>query len=373
VPNERFAIEINGQEVTDVYEQIGSLEIELSHDLPATFALSFGIHKDPTDGSWTLLDDDRFRVWNEVAIRVGFVGAGQEQVIAGYVTRVTPRFAEDEGQTVLEIAGIDGSVVMDREEKLKDWPNKKDSAIAAEILNDNGFTPSVADTTIVHDKALSTIIQRETDWQFLRRLALRNGFLCYVDGTTGFFQPVPGGGSAEPVLAAHFGDETNLRGFSATVDALRPAHVTMYQVDRFAKQVMTAAVVASTRQPLGKLGAAALLPTGVDPARVYVARNAATGVPEMQSLCQGLFDEGAWFVDARGEIDAAAYGHVLRPRTFVPIKGIGETYSGVYYVTHVRHSLTRETYEQHFQARRDALLPKGDESFAAAGALAGLL
>ena len=88
---------------------------------------------------------------------------------------------------------MDGSVLMDREEKLKDWPNKKDSDIAAEIFNLHGFTPEVEDTEVIHDEAVSTVIQRETDIQFLNRLALRNGFECYVEGTTGVLPPTAGG------------------------------------------------------------------------------------------------------------------------------------------------------------------------------------
>ena len=36
---------------------------------------------------------------------------------------------------------MDASVLMDREDKLKDWPNKKDSDIATEIFRRYGLTP----------------------------------------------------------------------------------------------------------------------------------------------------------------------------------------------------------------------------------------
>ena len=99
----------------------------------------------------------------------------------------------------------------------------------------------------------------------------------------------------------------------------------------------------------------------------------AQGTPEMTALCRGLFQEGAWFVTGEGEIDARAYEHVLKPRGLVTIKGIGETYSGVYYVSYVRHTFTCESYAQYFRVRRDALLPTGDEVFSSNGSLGGLL
>jgi hypothetical protein len=98
----------------------------------------------------------------------------------------------------------------------------------------------------------------------------------------------------------------------------------------------------------------------------------------MAALCQGLVDEGAWFVTVEGEIAGNQYGHILRPRGTVTIKGVGATYSGVYYVTHVTHTWTPGGYTQFFRAKRNALMPTGTENFATSSALldaavAGLL
>ncbi|HEX2187456.1 MAG TPA: contractile injection system protein, VgrG/Pvc8 family [Longimicrobiaceae bacterium] len=372
MPAESIVIEFAGEEDPDLYADVAGLEVELSDEGPASFRLSLRLYRRPEDGSWAYLDEERFRVWSEVAIRLGYADAGPEEVLSGYVTRVTPRFARDEGQSVLEVWGMDSAVRMDREERLKAWPNKKDADIAAEILASHGFAAEVEDTPVVHDEALSTVVQRETDYRFLRRLALRNGFACWVEGTTGHFGPVPADPEPQPLLAAHFGAETTLRSFTATVDGLRPAAVSMYQVDRLTGEVLTAEVESAAREPLGALDAAALLSAGDGAGRVYVAKNAATGAPEMTALCQGLFHEGAWLVSGEGEVDALAYAHVLRPRATVTIKGVGESYSGVWYVSWVRHVVGPDGYTQQFRARRDALLPTGDEDFGGGGGL-GLL
>lgn len=368
---ESLVVEIGGREADDLYADLTRLEVELSDDAPATFRLTLAMYRSQ-DGSWPYLDEERLRVWSRVAVRVGFADGGHEELVSGWVTQVRPWFDADETRCTLEVEGMDGSVLMDREEKLKDWPNKKDSDIAREILGSYGLTPRVEETQVVHDEALSTVIQRETDLQFLKRLALRNGYACWVEGTVGHFRPLPADPAPQPTLAAHFGAETSLAFFTATVDALRPAEVAMFQVDRFNKEVVTAESRAPARKPLGLVGAAALLPGGVDPARVYVAKNAATGIPEMAAMCQGVFDEGGWFVSGEGETLPAAYAHVLRPRGLVTVKGVGATYSGVYYVSHVRHTLTGSGYAQHFRVRRDALLPTGAEDFSSGGGL-GLL
>jgi phage protein D len=366
-----FLITLDGEEAADLYTDLVSLDVELCDDLPASFRLVVGTAKEE-GGAWKYLDEERFRPWTAVTIEAGFVESGREEVFSGYITNVETAFEPNPSQGTLTVSGLDGSVLLDREEKLAAWPNKKDSDIAAEIFQLHGFTPTVEATEVVHDEALSTAIQRETDWQFLQRLALRNGYCCWVEGTAAFFQPVPADPEPQPVLAAHFEEETNLTRFTVTVDALRPAEVTMFQVDRFEKEVLEAEVVASAEDALGSLDGPGLLSAEVPAGRVVVAKNAATGMPEMEALCRGLVREGAWFVHGEGEIDAGAYGHVLRPRGLVTIKGIGETHSGTYYVSFAKHSFTCNSYTQAFRVQRDALLPTGSETFASGDGL-GLL
>lgn len=372
--NESLIIKIDGEEASDVYSELVAVEVELSDDLPSTFRLCIALSKDPAEGRWTFQDEERFRIWKPVAIAVGFVDAGHEDLISGLITRVEPRFAADEGQSLLEVAGMDSSILLDREEKLKDWPNKKDSDIAREIFGSYPLDANVEETEIVHEEAMSTVIQRETDLKFLRRLAQRNGFECYVEGTTGHFRRVAAKETRQPVLAAHFGDETSLTCFSASVDALRPARVSMFQVDRLNKEVLVAGADNLTEEAMGALDASALLPEGsAGRPTVYVANNAVTGQPEMEALCQQLFNEGASLVTGEGEIDSSVYQHVLKPRGLVTIKGVGETYSGDYSVSFVKHTITSDGYTQFFRVTRDALLPTGNEEFSVNGGLGSLL
>ncbi len=314
------------------------------------------------DGEWTHLDDERFQVWKPVVINAGFDEASEE-LINGFITHVKPLFDPDPSNVFLDIWGMDKSVLLDREEKLKDWPNKKDSDIATEIFNQYGLTPEVEDTSIVHDEALSTVIQRETDMQFLKRLALRNGYECFVQGEIGYFRPPQVDEEPQPVLAAHFGTQTSLTKFNIDVNALSPSNVAMFQVDRANKETIEIAVDSSVQTILGETDAAGLLTMGMDPAKNYIAKNGASSNPEMTALCQGLFHRSEWFVTAEGEVDANFYNHVLQPRKTVTIKGIGETYSGIYYVNHVNHIFYPGGYLQRIKVKRNGLLPRGDENF----------
>jgi phage protein D len=361
--HEVFAIEIEGEAASDLYPNLLDLTVELDDELAAQFRLRLALDREQ-DGAWRYLDDERLAAWRQVTITAGF-DDGADELIDGYMTHLRPAFDPDAMRCTLEMWGMDRSVLLDRQEKLKEWPNKKDSDIAAEIFNTYALTPQTEDTEVIHDEAISTIIQRESDMQFLRRLAARNGFECYVEGATGYFRSPQLDGAPQPVLAVHFGDETNVDWLTFEVDGLVPANVAMQQIDRLTKEVRTITVTASQRPALGKTDATGLLVTGIDPGQIVVSQAVATGLPEMTALCQGLYHQAEWFLTGEGEIQGNKYGHLLKPRRTVTIKGVGEHYSGVYYVNHVTHAFSQTGYSQRFQVKRNAHTLSGLENFAA--------
>ena len=368
---ETIKIEIDGQEIDDLYEDITSVEVELDAELPAMFRLRLPIGQDP-DGTWTFLDDPRLRAWGAVRISAGLDG-DLEPLISGRITHIRPSFDPDPTLCLLDIWGIDGSVLLDREDKLKDWPNKKDSDIAGEIFGEYGMSSVVDDTDVVHDDAVSTVIQRETDWQLLNRLARRNGFECFVEGNTGYFRRPRLDRQPQALLAVHFGDETNVNSFSLEVNALTPTQVAMAQVERGAREIVSVTVDSTDEKSLGADGPA--VRAGVKPSLVVLGQTTTTGLAEMTDLCRGLFDQQSWFVTGQGEIAANELGVVLKPRRTVTIKGIGETYSGVYLVSHVTHAFSSDGYLQSFEVQRNALMPDGSEQFSgdSGGLLGGLI
>jgi hypothetical protein len=358
---ENLYLEIDDKEADDLYGDLISLEVGMDDRLASMFKIRLPLRQEE-EGEWSYLDDKRFTVWKPVVIQAGF-DDGLELLISGYITHVRPQFEPDSCHSILEVWGMDKSVLMDREEKLKVWANKKDSDIASEIFSSYGFKPSVKETGVIHEEAVSTIVQRETDRHFLDRLALRNGFYCYVEGKTGVFRPPKLKGKPQPALAAHFGEETTLNRFRTEVNGLVPSQVGMYQLDRVKKNILEANAVGGSQAPLGARRAESYLPAGSKPSMSYIGMSAATGKPEMDILCNSFFHRAEWFVTAHGEVAGNLYGHVLKPRATVTIKGVGETYSGLYYVDHVTHSFTGDGYLQFFKAKRNALMPTGAEVF----------
>ncbi len=61
-------------------------------------------------------------------------------------------------------------------------------------------------------------------------------------------------------------------------------------------------------------------------------------------------------VFATGSLDVVRYGRVLRSRRLVGVRGAGDPFNGLYYVTSVTHHLKRGEFTQSFSLARNALL-----------------
>jgi Phage tail baseplate hub (GPD) len=369
VPKIAATIWINEVEALDMFADLLELEVEEDHRLASVFRIKLSMQCGD-DGLWAYLDDERAKLWNKVVVSVALDDEEQD-LIEGYITQLRPHHEADESHSYLEILGMDATCLMSLEEKIKDWPGKSDGDIAREIFQSYGLLSEVDETGVVRDVAQMTIIQRETDIQFLRRLARRNGFECFAKGGVGYFRRPVLTDPPLPVLAAHFGDETNLISFDARADSLRPVKATMHRLDPVAKEQQEATVELPGQQQLGLEGALSLSPPGGVTPRIYVRQAVASSLVEMQNLSLALVDESAWFVEARGELDSSLYGAVLEARKLVPVKGVGEAFSGVYYLTNVRHLFSEDRYTQQFAARRNALAPAGPQDFAGDDSLLG--
>jgi phage protein D len=366
VPQIAATIRIEDEDAFDLFADLLELEVEEDHRLAAAFRLRLATYKQD-DGLWAYLDDDRLRLWNKLSISVA-LDDEEQPLIEGYITQLRPHIDPDEDQSFVEVLGMDATCLMSLEEKIKDWPGKSDSDIAREIFQNYNLLAEVDDTGVVHEEMITTIIQRESDIQFLKRLARRNGFECFVEGDHGFFRRPVLSAAPLPTLAAHFGDETNLVSFQAHADAMRPTNVRMRQIDPIAKELQDATFESGDQRALGRDTAADVTapPSGITP-RLYVKHAVATSLAEMENFGRAIYDEAEWFVEARGEVDGSLYDAVLRARHLVPIKGVGERFSGVYYVAGVRHLFRDERYTQQFRARRNALSPTGASDFPAIG------
>ena len=368
MPGVEATIKINDEDALDMLGALIEMEIEEDHRMASVARLKLSMTL--TNGSWRFLDDpDRVKLWNTLSVSTVLADT-ETELFKGYITQIRPHLVVDRSDCCLEIIGMDATSMMGLEEKIKDWPDQTDSDIARAIFQEYGLASDVEDVEITHEEVASTIVQRESDISFLKRLARRNGFECYVRGDTGYFRSPALDEEPQPVLAAHFGADTNLLTFHARMNALSPAEVVMHQIDAVGKEVVSVTSASGEQRQLGAEAAIDSVSPSGRQARLFVRHAIATSQAEMERLTRALYNESEWLIEARGEVHTLRYGAALRTRGLVPIKGVGEAFSGLYYVTNVRHKFSGGGYAQHFAARRNAAA--AEESDFEAGGLFGI-
>src|SRR5689334_877211 len=101
------------------------------------------------DGSgWTLIDDQIFTRLAHLKLSVTIGSGSATPLIDAYVVEVDTKFSNDPGGSELVVTAMDPTVLMHLEERVKAWPNQKDSDVATAIFTDSkyGFTAQVDDT-----------------------------------------------------------------------------------------------------------------------------------------------------------------------------------------------------------------------------------
>lgn len=395
-----YQITFSGNAVeNDFYAAVVSLTVEENPAAPSIFRLQIATTLQD-DGSWSYLDDQRFALFTPVSIKIGFISGGglaaalgsllggsdsndsMEPIFDGYITNVDLSLGTAPASTFINLSGMDTSVLMSLEEKIATWPDMADSDIAQEIMSQYGVQTQADTTATVHQENDTTIVQRASDIQFVRDLAQRNGFEFYfeTDKTSGnvaaYFQAPQLSGTPQKDLAIQFGDQSNLRSFSARLTGQRPLNVKSEQMDVKANNPNTAQVSDTQLDKLGANDANSLIGGPLDSlvtpkdaqAQMLVLGPPTSDSTELRTIAQAVRDEAGWFITANGEINSDAYQAVLRPHRLVLVKGAGEAYSGKYYVTRVAHEIKRDgTYTQKFEARRNARDLDGSEQFGSSG------
>ena len=350
---------------TPLVEAMQEIQIDAALEEASAFHLRFGITQTAL-GDWSVLDLDPFKPRRAVQIRIQQDPMPPMAVINGFVAEHTVSYADQAGGSTIEVRGLDATAMMNISDQVRSWPNLPDSAIAAAIFGQHSILPLVDSTSPVLTDPEGTTIQRGSDIRFLRRLASRNGFDCYVQPEPltgvdqGYFRRRVTTGFPQAVLSVNLGAQTNVDDFHIRYDASRPTSAQAAGLDVRTKAVQPALAPTALEPPMGLEGT---LLREVDPGVVMPAAPDLPLTGDLQTAVQAAADRSAWSVVAEGTVGLDV--PVLRPGGLVTIRGLGRLYNGAYLVTRVRHTLAQGcVYQQRFEARRNALTETGAEVYA---------
>jgi phage protein D len=350
---------------------IQRLEVEDHAEMADMVRLSVAIAIRDGCGSWNVVDENTFQRLTKLRIDVN-VGSGKtEPLIEAYVIETNADFANQPGQSVLNVVAMEPTAKMNLEEKVRPWPNMADSDIAEQIFRDCKFnTDNIDQTQPTRDENDHTEMQRGTDIQFLQRLAQRNGFEIYVElnpetgVVEGHFHAPRLQQNPQGVLSVNMGSATNVNSFHARFDMVQPATAQAHNIDIHSSEQQTGQSDSQQDKPLGS---APTVPAG-DARQVLISGTGLSDTGELQTAAQAEVDRTSWAITAEGEVNTVAYGDVLRAKRPVLVRGAGRQFSGIYYVERVLHSFTGDGYTQQFSLRRNAAGLTGQENYVEDGA-----
>lgn len=366
MPAVSFTLLVDGAPPSqDLLAAVQQIEIEEHVQLAdmLRLRLSVGVAEDGSD--WNILDDGIFRRLGTIVVTVSVGSSTSEALIEGYVIGADTTFSNQPGSSVLEVVAMDATVIMNLEQKIRPWTDMSDSDIASAILSEYGLTPQAESTQPTRQEVDLTVIQRDTDIEFLRQLARRNGYECYVEldpqsgNAVGHFHPPQLAAAPQGVLAINLGEATNVNEFRVRYDMMQPVVADMVGL-AIGSQADQTASISSVSQTL--LGSDTTLSSD-RPRHMRLARSGLAETGELQTYAQAAVDQSAWAIVAEGDLNTVAYGGILRAKRPVLVRGAGRQFSGTYYVEKVQHLITPESYTQHFTLRRNATGLTGSESF----------
>ena len=355
------AVRINGEVPESFLSCVQHITVDEDLDVGSSCAIELQACRNE-DGSWPYLEDENLKVWNRVTVLAAFPQQ-TEVVFDGYISHVDMQTNPQAANMLVSIRAVDASYHMNQEDKARIWRGKTYEAIADEIFKEYEFKPFIATEPEGVEPVLQ-VAQRCTDHRFLRELARRRGYEFYVLGANAYFRPPDLTTQPQKLIAVHFGDQTNCDDLQFESDGTAPTEASVAYYDALEGVARTDAQTLSSLPPLGTEPLALLRGKVKMPQGTLIARGLGFASPaQAGEYAAGMLRRNAWWIKARGKLDGLRYGHVLRSRKLVTLKGAGANFNGNYYVRKVQHSLGPRTYEMQFELARNALGKLDTEPF----------
>lgn len=196
------------------------------------------------------------------------------------------------------------------------------------------------------------------DLRYVTMLAENSGYTFFIEPG-----PVPGTNFAywgpefrvsppQPALNVNMDVHTNVESFNLYFDAdqaVMPVIHVQIQELKVAVPVPLPAIN-PLMPPLGLIP-----PRAINIEQMHDVANRSLSEAIMRGMKRAAQSTGEAVV-ANGSLDVARYGHVLKARRLVGVRGAGYVYDGLYFVKSVTHRIKRGEYNQEFKLTRNGIV-----------------
>lgn len=348
-----LVLKLNGADASSaLLEDILQVSVEESLHLPSMFTIV--IRNDKLAGR----SEDSFWQHEKLfdiggTVEIGFSSSTTAEfnqqktgiVFKGEITAIDAQFTSESTAPII-VRGYDVAHRLHRGRFNRSFLNMTDSDIVNQVIREVGITAGTVTATSIVNKYVFQ--ENQTNMEFLRERAARNGFELFVkDGKLNFRSPANDGSVALTWLK-------NLFSFRVRVSSAE--QVSSVEVRGWDYEVNKQAIVGTKSSPtvltsnsFGKGTAKASSFNGQpNSPKVTVVDQPAATQNESNLIAQALLNELAGeFIQADGRADGNTD---IRPGKVISVQDMGK-YTGSYYVTATRHLFQERLYTTEFSVR----------------------
>src|SRR5215469_5414254 len=296
-------------------------------------------------------------------ILVATVAGVPHVLMDGLITRQEYSPSNDPAKSTLTITGEDLTIAMDLDDEHQCYPGLPAEARVALICIKYfryGIIPLPIPTVLldIPNPVEQIPIQTGTDLEYIKSLADEAGYVFYIEPgpvvgvNVAYWGPEVRVGIPQPALNVNMDAQSNVESLSFTYDGLAKKQLTVNVTEPITKLSIPIPIpdIGLLRPPLALKPASPLRSGALDmTAPLNPIKAALLGLADTAMASDSI--------TATGELDVLRYGHVLKARQLVSVRGAGLAYDGFYYVTSVTHKLKRGEYKQSFTLGRDGMIP----------------
>ncbi|RME73779.1 MAG: phage late control D family protein [Chloroflexi bacterium] len=331
----QFFIKIDGRDAPEeLVADVVEIVVDTSLYVPEMFTILL------SDNSLQWVDSNLLELGKRVEISAKEAIDGVEgRLIIGEITALEPSFS-DQGETMVLVRGYNRSHRLHRGRKSRTFLNVTDSDLVRKIAGEVGLSAEVDTTRVTYPYILQN---NQTDMEFLAGRAARLGYKFFAAENKLYFKKGDASLGKGPEL--EFGKR--LKHFRPVLSAVHQVDkVTVLGWDQDKKVVIKGQATPSIKQGgISKTGGETAR-QAFSQAEEIVTRQPVATVEEANALARGVADDiGNEFIQAEG----ICWGHPkVKAGYTVSIKGVGQRFSGNYFVTSATHIFSEHGYETHF-------------------------
>lgn len=326
--------------------------------------VQFRAHRTPTPATdYELVAHPLLQPFGRVVASVS-IGSTDSVLLDGVITHLELTPSQQGAEGMLTITGDSVDTLLDLKDFTIPWPAVTDAGIVELVLAKYaavGLLPLVVPPVPppeIPDPLEDTVVQNESDGQFVRRLASNYGFVfSVIPGptvglNTAYWGPPQRFLPPQKALSVNLGSATNVNSLSFAYEAKGPTLVFGAVQSEHVEGEFPIVTTEPTRLPplASDPAIVALLPyvdyqlydnPAFEPGRALYEANATT---------QTSTDH---VVTASGAVDTVRYGTIIDVPGVIGVRGAGLSYDGDYYVQSVTHNLRVGSYTQEFVLTRE--------------------